>query len=255
MSSSNQFDALGTRMKKYEKRETDLRFMINSPIYVRLDGRGFSKFTKDMDRPYDERMSNLMVAVSKYLCKEFNALIAYTQSDEISLVLNNNEDNPAIFDGKIQKIISTIASSATAYFNAHFQSYFQVTPDTFARSLPTFDARAFNLSSFDEVVNCIYWRYLDCQKNAVSMAAHHHFDHKSLHKQNTSKMKDRLQVEANVCFEDYPDYFKYGTFVKTQSYAKVLEDGGTALRNIINTLPLDRPFNQYTHEERKSFIF
>lgn len=106
----------------------------------------------------------------------------------------------------------------------------------------------------DEAVNCIYWRYLDCNKNAVSMAAHYYFSHKSLHKQNVSKMKDRLLVEQNIIFDKYPSFFKDGTFVKNQSYTKVVNDQ-SVLRHKVDVKPLTKSFNLYTHEERKDFIF
>ena len=75
MSSKTQLDALGNRLKTYEQHETSKKFIPNLPIYVRLDGRGFSKFTKGMARPFDERMSNLMIATTSYLVKELNAVI------------------------------------------------------------------------------------------------------------------------------------------------------------------------------------
>lgn len=52
--------SLGDRMKKYEKIETGDRFIPCLPVYVRIDGRSFSKFTKSMNKPYDERMSRVM---------------------------------------------------------------------------------------------------------------------------------------------------------------------------------------------------
>ena len=108
--------------------------------------------------------------------------------------------------------------------------------------------------NIDEAVNCIYWRYLDCNKNAVSMAAHHYFSHKSLHKQNVSKMKDRLLVEEHIIFDEYPSFFKDGTFVKNQSFTKVVNDQ-SVLRHKVDIKLLTKPFNLYTHEERKDFIF
>src|ERR1700761_6891397 len=80
-------DDFGDRMKQvYEAPETERRFLPMLPIYARLDGRSFSRLTKDMARPYDVRMSDAMVDTTKYLVGETHALIGYTQSDEISLV-------------------------------------------------------------------------------------------------------------------------------------------------------------------------
>ena len=60
MSREKRLDALGDRMKAYEKIETMQKFPPNSILCVRIDGRSFSKFTKGLQRPYDERLSKLM---------------------------------------------------------------------------------------------------------------------------------------------------------------------------------------------------
>ena len=79
------------------------------PILVRIDGKGFSKYTKKLNKPYDIRFSDIMINVTKFLVKQTNACIGYTQSDEITLVLYAKELNQEIFfAGKIQKMVSVI---------------------------------------------------------------------------------------------------------------------------------------------------
>ena len=112
-------DDLGDRMKAYEAAQTSFKFDGFMPVYARLDGRGFSKFTRGMRRPYDERMSMAMITTASALVKETNARIAYTQSDEISLVwLADAEkaESQIFFDGKMLKLASVLASFATAAF-------------------------------------------------------------------------------------------------------------------------------------------
>lgn len=72
MSSKKQLDALGDRLKHFERLRTEDKCIPDLPIYIRLDGRGFSNFTRKMLRPYDECMSKLMEATTAYLVKEFN---------------------------------------------------------------------------------------------------------------------------------------------------------------------------------------
>ena len=90
--------ALGSRMKWYEKRYSH-QVMPMIPVLARVDGRSFSRFTKGLGRPYDERMSKLMVAVTKFLVEETNARCGYTQSDEISLVWLTEDPNAELFFG------------------------------------------------------------------------------------------------------------------------------------------------------------
>ena len=49
-------------------------------------------------------------------------------------------------------------------------------------------------------------------------------------------------------------FFKDGTFVKNQSFTKVVNDQ-SVLRHKVDIKLLTKPFNLYTHEERKDFIF
>ena len=80
---------LGDRMKYFEQFETERCFNDFLPVVIRLDGRGFSKFTKNFVKPYDLDMAQAMMNVSEKLLKESGALVAYQQSDEISLLLPN----------------------------------------------------------------------------------------------------------------------------------------------------------------------
>ena len=72
-------DELGDRMKMYEQAEAGRRAMPLLPLCVRLDGRGFSRWTRDLDRPYDVRLQRLMVATTEALVQETGALVGYTQ--------------------------------------------------------------------------------------------------------------------------------------------------------------------------------
>lgn len=86
-------DDMGDRLKSYEGVEADRRGMPFLPLCIRLDGKGFSKWTAKLRRPFDERLSTLMKDVTKHLVAVTNARIGYTQSDEISLVLMQDESN------------------------------------------------------------------------------------------------------------------------------------------------------------------
>ena len=217
-------DELGNRMKTYERQETELRFMPNTYLYVRIDGRSFSKFTKGLKRPYDKRMSDLMIETLKYLVKETNAIIGSTQSDELSLLIYNGyQENTSIFDGKKQKLVSIISGLASGYFNSKLSQY--LPEKTNYERIPTFDCRVFSVPNVNEAVNAIWWRELDCVKNSISMAAHDNFSHKELHKKNSKDMKDMLLNCKGISWDEYPEFFKYGTYVKRILYMKPGENG------------------------------
>jgi len=208
-------DNFGDRMKMYEKAESGRRFMPLLPVYARLDGRSFSRFTKGFNRPYDKRMSEAMIDTTKYLVEETNALIGYSQSDEISLVwYSDSIDSQIFFDGKIQKMVSVLAALASVEFNRRCQMTMLKTAAD--RSMPVFDSRVFQLPNKMEATNAFLWREQDATKNAISMAARTMFSHKELMNKSGNEMQEMMWQEHGVNFNDYPVFFKRGTFVRRE---------------------------------------
>ena len=203
-------DDFGDRMKDYEGREAERRFLPLLPVCARLDGRGFSKFTRGLQRPYDQRMSQLMIDTTLYLVKETGASVGYTQSDEISLAWDWAERDAAVFfDGRIQKMVSVLAAMASSYFNHEKDRRL---PEK-ASALALFDCRAWQVPNLAEAANVFFWRETDATKNSVSMAARHYFSHAALNKKSWIEMKDMLRGEG-VIWEDYPAFFKRGTYIR-----------------------------------------
>lgn len=208
-------DEFGVRMKNYEAYETQRTFLPGLPIYARLDGRGFSKFTKNMRRPYDVRMSELMVCLAKFLVEETNAKIGYTQSDEISLIYYTEDfDSEMFFNRKIMKLSSVLSGMASSFFAINLPNYFPDEWSALQTRVPHFDTRVIQFPSTTEATNMVLWRAMDAVKNAISMAAQSHFSHKSLHGLCSSKMQEKLFQEVGINFNDYPRFFKQGTFVR-----------------------------------------
>lgn len=200
-------DLFGDRMKLYEQAEAGRKLM---PALARLDGKGFSKFTQGMKRPFDEKLVALIQNVTKFLVQETGACCGYTQSDEISLAWLSTDFNSQIwFDGKIQKMCSVLAATCTARFLDYLQWYFSQGVDY--RNYPVFDCRVWNVPSYEECANTFLWRELDATKNSVSMAAREYYSHKELHGLGRADMMDIL-IEKGVNWNNYPSHFKRGTY-------------------------------------------
>lgn len=203
-------DDFGDRMKDYEGREASRKLIPTLPICVRLDGKGFSKFTKGLARPYDERLSRLMIDTAKFLVKESNACVGYTQSDEISLILWEPEYKSQVyFDGKVQKLCSVLSSMATAFFNKGLAEAIPEKKDYMA----LFDCRVWNVPDLNEAANTLLWRELDASKNSISMAASHYYSHRELEGKSGSEKQEML-FQKGINWNDYPAFFKRGVFVK-----------------------------------------
>ncbi len=200
-------DEFGMRMKSYEAVETQRRLDPLLPIYARIDGRRFSRFTKGMQRPFDSAMTQAMIETTRYLVKETQARMGYTQSDEISLTwLGDRSDSEALFGGKVQKLVSILAAMATAKFA-------RVCPAGFEDRLPHFDCRVFQLPSKMEASNAFLWRAMDARKNAIIMVAQSEFSHRELYQKDQRDMLMML-AEKGIRFEDQPVEFKRGSFLQ-----------------------------------------
>lgn len=197
-------DDLGDRMKMYEGREAKRIFIPRLPIIARIDGKNFSKLTRNLVRPYDERMGFAMQATTIWLMRYTNACYGYTQSDEITLVWYHPEPaSEPWFGHKIQKMCSVLASAATARFTDIAGNLFD--------DLVMFDCRVWNVPTEEEAANAVLWRTFDATKNSISMLAREYYSHKELIGVTCDAMLCLLRNEHDIDWETYPRHFTYGT--------------------------------------------
>jgi tRNA(His) guanylyltransferase len=202
-------DLFGTRMKEYEGVEAGRRFLPMLPVCARLDGKCFHNYTAHLPRPYDVRLHNCFVEVTRELVEETNAVMGYTQSDEITLCWYSPEYKSQIwFDGRIQKMCSVLASMCTAVFNR--EAEMACINDTLA----FFDCRVWQLPTLEEAANSFLFREQDATKNAISMAASSMFSHKQLMNKCGAEMQEMMFQQKKVNFNEYPAWFKRGTFIQ-----------------------------------------
>jgi tRNA(His) guanylyltransferase len=208
--------SLGDRMKAYEG-QAESHLLRRLPVMVRIDGKAFHTFTSQMKRPYDQVMSNTMAQTLKDLCGDVSGCVyGYTQSDELTLLLQNdaNLDTEPLFDNRVQKLASVIASMTTHHFLVNALGL-QLEPCV---GPALFDTRVFTVPSWAEAANCLIWRQQDATKNAISMAAQAVLKEKHgsktaqklLHGKNGKEQQELMFQEAGVNFNDYPVAFKRG---------------------------------------------
>ena len=223
--------SLGDRIKSsYEDRSKT--FLNRRTItIIRLDGKGFSKFTKNLNKPFDDGFSDDMDATALYLCENIQgAKFAYTQSDEISVVLCDfdNLETDAWFDYNVQKMTSIAASLATSKFNQlrmlrdfnenidFYRSEYMEPSVVRDFKLACFDARVFQVPNVDEMFNAILWRQQDCTRNSVSMAASAWYSHKELEKKSSSDKQEML-FKKGINWNDYAIKYKRGSVIKKET--------------------------------------
>lgn len=216
-------DSLGTRMKLYEN-VSQHSLMKRTPVIIRLDGKAFHTFVKKINTtndpslingPFSEKLHWVMLNTALHLATNIqNTKLCYTQSDEISILLNDwtHLNTEQWFNGNIQKITSVSASIATAYFNHFFQNSFNRLELSPINDLAFFDSRVFNIPH-EEVTNYFIWRQQDACRNSIQQLGRHFFTHSELYKKNTSEIIEMLQYEHNVDWNTLENWKKYGSSI------------------------------------------
>lgn len=213
-------DFLGDRMKTYEE-ITEKILLPRVPICARMDGRAFHSFTKKMTRPYSESFFIAMDETVKALIGEFHSDIGYTQSDEITLIWIPKDINwDPIFGGRIQKMVSNLASFTSVVFNKYIKSLFG---SDYAEKNPTFDARVWVVPNIEEAANVLLWRELDATRNSISMAARSIFSHKECLNKNSDELKEMLKSKG-IIWDDYPSRFRKGIYFRRTLIKRFLTD-------------------------------
>lgn len=212
--------ALGDRMKFYEKQSAGARMLPYVPVIARLDGKAFHTFTRGLDKPFDANFIALMQEVTRLLVEETNPVVAYAQSDEISLMWYTDAIKSQIFmDGKRDKMMSILASMASAFFNVEMENFL---PDKAAQgAYAFFDCRVFQLPTKVEAANYFVWRQRDAEKNSISMAASSVCSDRELFGLNQNERQEAM-FQRGINWNNYPEAMKRGTFVGRSVFERTL---------------------------------
>ena len=231
-------------MKDYEV-VSDYRLTKKTPVIVRIDGKAFHTYTKGLDKPFDNILSEAM----NYVCRKLIETIqgckfAYTQSDEITFVLTDfeNDETSAYFDYRLCKMLSIIPSLATAKFNQLVTLNLLDTPCSTEdmkqiikhMSLAQFDCKVWSTDNFNDVFAYFLWRQIDCVRNSKQQAAQTYLSHKELMGKHTDEQIRLLLEKKGIDWNEYSDDEKYGRFIYKEQIEKPLpnHEENTCLRNV-----------------------
>jgi len=203
---------------------------------IRLDAKNASAYTKlfRAGRPFDVRFHNCMIAAGIQVLKLLpDARVAYTQSDEITVLIPPVD--PAVegqtrsFAARLQKLCSLSAAAATAGFARAMstQPTYDSDPPRLAQHMQStvllFDARVFTMPTELDAYDALHWRaYYDCNRNAISSLC------TSLPGMNERTLSgvstpDRLKLLSDLLdstgdqrynYTAYPSEFRRGSYIK-----------------------------------------
>ncbi len=243
------FDDLDKKMRVFE---TAADFCVLPGLFMvaRLDGRSFTRLTKDVcqfEAPFDVRFRDLMVATTESLMTcGFRVVYAYTESDEISLLFDLEEE---LFGRKLRKYNSTLAGEASAQFSLKLGQS------------ACFDCRICQLPTTDLVVDYFRWRNENAARNALSGWCYWTLRKNGRNEQQATKtlsglsasQKNELLFQYGINFNDLPNWQKRGIGLYWEEYDRpavnpITKEEVTARRRRIRTdfdLPMKDNYGQF----------
>lgn len=209
------------RLKKLES-DHEIRIPSDRYMVARLDGHGFSKFTKGLKKPFDATLREAMADVTEQLHQKFGATFSYTQSDEITLVWvprmdRNNKgwvEHP--HSGRVVKLATLMASFCSLEFYKLIHKYKE-------KNYTGFDCRVYGCAQ-DEAIDSLRFRFIDCATNAYQSVAQSKWSAKQLNGVSVQQIKANLaELGVNV-WQDYGDDAMMGVYF----YKEMNEELGRA---------------------------
>jgi len=185
-------------------------------VVVRLDGRGFTKFTAqhNFEKPNDIRALSLMNQTAQNLCLSFKEVVmAYGQSDEYTFVFAKKTK---LFNRRTEKILSTVVSKFTSEYVFNWSKFF----DTPLQSAPSFDGRIVCYPNDQVLMDYMRWRQTDCHVNnlyntvfwaLVKDGLSQHEAHEVLKGTVSAEKNEMLFGRFGINYNDEPEIFKKGT--------------------------------------------
>ncbi len=210
------FDDIDKKMRVFETMH-DICIIPGIYIVARLDGRNFTRLTKDtlnFDAPFDKHFCDLMVKTVIHLMNcGFNIIYGCTFSDEISLLFNPNEDS---FQRKERKLNSILAGEASAKFSL------------LSNSIGVFDCRLCLFPNQMLIIDYFRWRSEDAHRNALNSHCYWALRKEGLSSRKATKAlmntsiseKNELLFQRNINFNDLPDWQKRGVGIYWEEYEK-----------------------------------
>jgi tRNA(His) 5'-end guanylyltransferase len=191
-----------------------LRLPPEAWVILRLDGRGFSRFTESrFEKPFDVRFHDAMVQTARAVLEDLQGLYAYTESDEISVLFPRTWD---LFDRELEKAISVSAGLASAAFSLSCGAVVQ------------FDSRVVVAALDEQVVDYFRWRQADAGRCALNS-----WTYWTLRKAGRSVAeataalqgksvadKNEILFQAGINFNDLPLWQRRGSGLYWEEYER-----------------------------------
>ena len=230
-----------------------LRLWRGAWCVLRVDGRGFSRFTEThYDKPFDGALHEQMVRTASTLLEDFQGVYAYTQSDEISVLFRPEW---SLYDREVEKLVSLSAGLASATF-------------THAAGVPAvFDSRVWLGVDEAAVLDYFRWRQSDATRCALNGWCYWTLRKEGLGVAEATRVlhgrsvgfKNELLFQRGIQFNELPVWQRRGSGVVWDRYDKEGEDPRTGQKvyasrrrlRVDGALPMKEAYDDYVRERMR----
>lgn len=246
------FDELDKKMRAFETAH-DFCVMPQMYIVARIDGRGFTKLTKEkipFEVPFDIRFRDYMVETTRHLMNcGFKITYGYTQSDEISLLFHIDENS---FSRKIRKLTSILAGEASAKFSV------------LLGQPACFDCRISELPNAALVVDYFRWRNEDAHRNSLNAHCYWLLRKQGINKTQATRQLSGMSIAAKnellftngINYNNLPSWQKrgvglYNKLVEIEGLNPKTKEKVMSVRNRLHVeyeLPLREEYDSFLME-------
>ena len=205
-------------VKSFENKNDLLK---NTYIVIRIDGKGFTKFTDahQYRKPNEIKGIRIMVLSAISVMESFPEIfLAYGQSDEFSFAFKKNAK---LYNRRHEKILTNLVSQFTSAFVFNWSKVFVNGPEL--KYPPCFDGRVVLYPSFQNLKDYFSWRYVDCHINdlynttfwALVQEGKISKDeaHQKLKGTLSNDKNEILFSQFNINYNNQPEVYKKGSLI------------------------------------------
>ena len=205
-------------VKSFENKNDLLK---NTYIVIRIDGKGFTKFTDahQYRKPNEIKGIRIMVLAAISVMESFPEIfLAYGQSDEFSFAFKKNAK---LYNRRHEKILTNLVSQFTSAFVFNWSKVFVNGPEL--KYPPCFDGRVVLYPSFQNLKDYFSWRYVDCHINdlynttfwALVQEGKISKDeaHQKLKGTLSNDKNEILFSQFNINYNNQPEVYKKGSLI------------------------------------------
>jgi hypothetical protein len=213
--SSDSSDSLKTRMQSALSDYNSDTFTQYKPYVVSLKSKEILEYLNFQKESFDIKLDELneynriLISVTKECYNRFNPLMIYTFNDEIHMVFYNVSDYPDLYNGNVNKTITTMASFATRAFTKEFMKN-HIDFDF------TIGAKYIEFSTEYEILNYLIWRQFDCKRNnIITLYKYFSSDVKYIQLDDVTQLLFHNLKDINISHSQL-DFLIYGNVLKKE---------------------------------------